>query len=217
MDIKEKKVLFLGDSITEGYGTSSIENRYTDVFARISGAEVYTYGIGGTRIARQHKPTLDKPKHDLNFVDRSLTMRDEADLIVVFGGTNDFNHGDATIGCFEDRCDTTFYGAMHTLICNLYNKYPKTRVIFMTPLHRLVEHHTTKKHNDRFVTLKDYVNVIKEVCEYYGVPVLDLYSTSGLQPNVEINRELYMTDGLHPTDLGAKRIADILYSFVRTL
>ena len=217
MNINGKKVLFLGDSITEGHGTSSIENRYTDVFARLSGAEVFNYGIGGTRIARQHKPTLDKPRHDLNFVDRSLTMNDDADLIVVFGGTNDYNHGDAPIGCFEDRCDTTFYGAMHTLICNLYNKYPQTRVIFMTPLHRLVESHTTKMQNNRFVTLKDYVSVIKEVCEYYGVPTLDLYSISGLQPNVEINRELYMTDGLHPTDLGARRIAEILDSFIRSL
>ena len=187
MKICGKKVLFLGDSITEGYGTSCEEKSYTNVFARISGAVIYNYGIGGTRIARQHKPTLDKPHHDLNFVDRSLAMNDEADLIVVFGGTNDFKHGDAPIGCFEDRCDTTFYGAMHTLICNLYNKYPTTRVVFMTPLHRTFEHHNEKMYNNRYVTLKDYVNVIREVCEYYAVPVLDLYSVSGLQPAVEIN------------------------------
>ena len=48
-----KKVIFLDDSITEGVGASCIENRYTDVFERLTETETKNYGIGGTRIAKQ--------------------------------------------------------------------------------------------------------------------------------------------------------------------
>ena len=215
MELLNKKVLFLGDSITQGVGVSAPQNRYTDVFASLSGAEVFNYGISGTRIARQINPTEASPSFDRNFVDRSLVMNDVADVVVVFGGTNDFGHGDAPIGCFNDTSDSTFYGAMHTLCRNLICKYPKALIVFMTPLHRLNEESTLKKFGQRYATLRDYVGIIKEVCEYYALPVLDLYSVSGMQPSVDVNRELYMKDGLHPTDLGAKRIAELLFSFLK--
>ena len=216
MELKGKKVLFLGDSITQGVGVSSVEHRYTDVFAKITGAEVFNYGISGTRIARQHSVS-DNRSFDQNFVDRSLRMNDEADFVVVFGGTNDYGHGDAPIGCFTDTADTTFYGAMHTLCKNLYERYPTATVLFMTPLHRLTELSTLKTYQGRYATLKDYVDIIREVCEFYAIPVLDLYSRSGMQPLIEKNRELYMKDGLHPTDAGAQRIAHMLASFIGAL
>lgn len=53
MELKNKKVLFLGDSITAGTGVSSPEKCYVSVFGKISGAIVTNYGIGGTRIAKQ--------------------------------------------------------------------------------------------------------------------------------------------------------------------
>lgn len=38
MDLKGKKILFLGDSITEGVGVTSYEKSYVSVFADLSGA-----------------------------------------------------------------------------------------------------------------------------------------------------------------------------------
>jgi lysophospholipase L1-like esterase len=52
MQIKGKKVNFLGDSITEGVGASAPEFMYVNVFERkFEPAIVRNYGIGGTRIA----------------------------------------------------------------------------------------------------------------------------------------------------------------------
>lgn len=56
MELKGKKVVFLGDSITEGVGASCAETRYVDVFASITGTNAVNYGIGGTRFAKQVKP-----------------------------------------------------------------------------------------------------------------------------------------------------------------
>ena len=47
------KLAFLGDSITEGVGASSLETNYVSQVGKMLGCEVLNYGIGGTRIARK--------------------------------------------------------------------------------------------------------------------------------------------------------------------
>lgn len=208
MEIKNKKINFLGDSITEGVGTSAPEYRYVNVFARkFSPAEVRNYGISGTRFARQTQPSAN-PRFDLDFCLRVSEMDEDADIVVVFGGTNDFGHGDAPLGSFTDRTPYTFYGACHTLMRSLIERFPNATVVVMTPLHRAVEESPNK------APLSTYVSIIREVAEYYALPVLDLYKMSGLQPQVEINRKLFVPDGLHPNDAGAEKIADRLGNFL---
>lgn len=217
MELKNKKILFLGDSITEGVGASSPEKCYVSVFGKLSGAEVKNYGIGGTRIAKQSKISLSE-ESDRDFMSRVDEMDSEADVVVVFGGTNDFGHGDSTIGDFSSRDECTFYGALHILCTSLINKYPKADIIFMTPLHRVSEDDEVNeiglKHE---VLLSGYADIIKEVAGYYSLPVLDLFNTSGIQPKVDIIREIYMPDGLHPSDSGAEKIAKRLYNFLLSL
>ena len=217
MELKNIKILFLGDSITEGVGASSTEKCYVSVFGKLSGAEVKNYGISGTRIAKQSKISLSE-ESDRDFMSRVDEMDSEADVVVIFGGTNDFGHGDSTIGDFSSRDECTFYGALHILCTSLINKYPKADIIFMTPLHRVSEDDEVNeiglKHE---VLLSGYVNIIKEVAGYYGLPVLDLFNTSGIQPKVDIIREIYMPDGLHPSDAGAEKIAKRLYNFLLSL
>lgn len=216
MELKDKKINFLGDSITEGAGASCPENNYVSVFGRLSGAEVRNYGIGGTRIAPQTKPTNEQ--WDQDFVMRADQMDDDADIVVVFGGTNDYGHGDAALGTFENTDVHTFYGALHTLCQKLINKYPYATIIFMTPLHRLDENRVINEIGIRNqAPLSGYVDIIKEVTRYYAIPTLDLYAVSGLQPEVEILKELYMPDGLHPNDAGAEKVAKCLLSFLKAL
>ena len=214
LELKKKKVFFLGDSITEGVGASEYEKSYVPVFEKLSGAEVKNYGIGGTRIARQREKTQEQ--WDKDFLGRVDEMNENADVVVVFGGTNDFGHGDAKIGNFNSRDEYTFYGAMHILCTKLINKYPDAEIIFMTPLHRLGEEEKVNEFGRmREAPLSRYVDIIKEVAGYYGLRVLDLFHTSGIQPNVDIMREKYMPDGLHPSDAGAEKIANRLYEFLR--
>ena len=94
MELKGLKINFLGDSITEGYGISSIDRVYWKLLADNDGVIARGYGISGTRIARQRVPSPE-PRWDLNFGMRVNDMDPDADVIVVFGGTNDYGHGDA--------------------------------------------------------------------------------------------------------------------------
>ena len=89
----------------------------------------------------------------------------------------------------------------------------------MTPLHRSSENELG--YNEfgvrRDHRLEDYVNAIQTIAGYYGIPVLDLFRTSGLQPAVPILKECYMPDGLHPNDVGHEKIADKLIGFLTML
>ena len=217
MELKGKKINFLGDSITFGSGVADPENIFWNVIARENGAVCRGYGIGGTRIARKRVPSAD-PVFDQDFVSRVETMDPDADVVVVFGGTNDFGHGDAPIGRMEDRSEYTFYGAMHLLCQKLLARYPDAKLVFMTPLHRLSEDVTVNEIGLPLQTnLEGFVNVEKEVARFYGIPVLDTYAMSGMQPKFMPVRERFMPDGLHPNDAGHRKMADLLIGFLRML
>ena len=215
MDLKGKKLLFLGDSITEGVGTTAPEKRYFELLkARWGLKETLGYGISGTRLAKQQMPSQN-PSFDKYFASRIGEMA-EADGVVVFGGTNDYGHGDAPIGEFSDRTPETFCGACHDLYTRLIEKYPGKPIVIMTPLHRVGEMEARTVHG-RQVTLKTYVDIIRQVAEYYSLPVCDLFKTSGLQPAVPAIQEGFVPDGLHPNDAGHEIIAQRLGNFLAAL
>lgn len=219
MEITDKKIAFLGDSITEGVGVSDPAHIYWRRIADRTGARSYGYGIGGTRIAPQHTPS-EQPAWDRYFGSRVADMIPDADIVVVFGGTNDFGHGDAALGDPRAPQPDTFCGALHQLLRDLIERYPAAQLVVMTPLHRLTEDRNAP-YNERGIrnehTLEDYVDAIATVAAYYGIPVLDLFRTSGLQPAVPAVMARYMPDGLHPNDEGHARIAERLIGFLAAL
>ena len=214
MELKGKRIAFLGDSITAGVGAGAIENRFTDVFAKMTDSVALNYGVSGTRIARQKM--ADDPFYE-DFNRRVPIMDENADVVVVFGGTNDYGHGDAPLGNMGDDTEYTFYGAVSVLCKALLVKYPRATIVFITPLHRENENTSINEFGFSHKPLSAYVKAIKEVAEYYAIPVLDLYSTSGFQPSVKEIKDIYMPDGLHPSAEGAKRIAARLKNFLQTL
>lgn len=216
MELQGKKVNFLGDSITEGVGVSEGKYRYVDQFAAKSGATVRNYGISGTRIARKHRKS-EPASFDLCFLDRVAEMDADADIVVVFGGTNDFGHGDAPLGTPDDTDEYTFYGACKSLIERLYARFPDAEIVIMTPLHRTSEAKTVNEIGLPCEPLSAFVAAEKEIAARYSVPVLDLWSVAGIQPCLPGNAAHYTADGLHPNDRGAERIADRLIGFLRTL
>lgn len=146
-------------------------------------------------------------------------MDKDADAVVVFGGTNDFGHGDAPLGTMNDRTPDTFYGALHTLYTSLLEIYTEKPIVVVTPLHRTNEDNPRGDGNKQsnVGVLKTYVDIIREVAEYYSLPVLDLYKNSGMQPKVSVIRETYIPDGLHPNDKGHMLIAEKISEFLKMI
>ena len=207
MELKDLRINFLGDSITQG-GFDTYY-RFDNIISRETGAICHNYGVSGTHIA--------KGKPD-SFCDRAPFMDYDTDLIVIFGGTNDYNYG-APIGEMSDRDDSTFYGALHTLLSYVIERVTAAKVVMVTPLHRQVEDviGTECGNPEKAGVLLDYVNAIRDVAEYYSVPVLDLYKNSGITAAIPSIMQQLMPDGLHPNDEGHKIIAHKMIKFISNL
>lgn len=211
MELTNQKINFLGDSITEGCCATAPELGYVEVMKKLYAlAEARNYGIGGTRIARQRVPS-EEAKFDQDFCSRYADMDPDADVIFVFGGTNDHGHGDAPLGCGSDRTPDTFYGACHVLFSGLQKAFPKAKIVVATPLHRVEE---SNPKTDSGAILKDYVDIIRAVAAEYSLPVLNLFETSAINPDT---MDTLTTDGLHPNDEGHTILAKEIGSFLQSL
>ena len=219
MELKGKKINFIGDSITEGARVEKEENFFPNIIKRNAGlAEARNYGVGGSRIGRVQN-IVHPSDEDFNM--RAERMDKDVDVIVVFGGTNDFGHGNIPLGEMGDNDVYTFYGAVKTLCLYLIKNFPDKTIVFMTPLHRLNEeldyNRRKEENNPNARPLVDFVNAIRETCELFSIPVLDMFKESGMPARVWAWCERYMPDGLHPNDEGQKLIAHKLQKFLENL
>ncbi|MCQ2742162.1 MAG: SGNH/GDSL hydrolase family protein [Bacilli bacterium] len=208
---------FLGDSITESAGASSPEKGYVAVASSCLGATGRNYGIGGTRIAVQKMPTLRAPLFDQTFYSRALTMEKDADVVFVFGGTNDFGHGDALMGEMDSFDPYTFCGAVNHLFAYLAKEYGKEKVVILLPIHRWDE---DSDRGDNYClkpapvgTLEDYRAVLKKDAEKYGFLVADLREALG-KPSSNKPESMFI-DGLHPNDAGHKKLGEEVAKFIK--
>ena len=214
MELKGKIINFLGDSITEGVGTSGPDYIYHAVLKKNVGLkEARNYGKSGTKIARLLEVTKDPFDQDFNL--RAPEMKKDADIVVVFGGTNDYGHATIPLGTMDNEDITTFYGGMHHLCKYLIKEYVGKTIVFMTPIHRMEE--KAFSWSGKSSDLVCFVQAIRDVCEYYSIPVLDMYKESGMNGNMQVWCDRYMPDGLHPNDFGHDIMARKLQKFLENL
>ena len=219
MELKGKKIYFLGDSITQGVGVEKSEKIFVNRIAAMTGAICKNFGVSGTKIQNMIFQYEDMARNE-SFIQRVDRMEEGADVIVVFGGTNDWGEGDGELGVMENRDSHTFYGACHTLFLKLIEKYPEAEIVVLTPLHRrreTIPQADGLRHIDNNAILVDYVNILREVAEYYSLPVLDMWKCSKLQPAVDVLKGRYMPDALHPNDAGHEIMANRIIGFLKTL
>ncbi len=217
MICNNKIINFLGDSITEGVGASCVENRFTDVLMREFGlCKANNYGVSGSRIARQLH--MSSERQDRDYCMRVKEMDENADAVVVFGGTNDYGHGEAPLGLPGDRTPFTFYGACHYLMNELLLRYAGKPIVILTPLRRFNEDNPKGSSKLKDVApLAEYRRILMEVAEYYALPILDLYTVSGIQPEDDTCGIKLLPDGLHPDDAGHALLAHEIGCYLEKL
>lgn len=208
------KINFLGDSITRGACASVEENRYSTLVCKKLGAEEKNYGISGTRIAKQKEPNPLAKEDDKDFVTRAPTMDKDADFVFVFGGTNDYGHGDVPLGNIADETQYSFYGAIKWLAEYLLSVYDKDKICFILPLHRYNEENPYGEGRKSMAgaPLSAYIQAEIEVLEYYGIEYLDFRNLFP-EPKTNTSNAL-MQDGLHPNDVGHRLLADKIVEYI---
>ncbi len=188
----------MGDSITEG--VSGTVPYPATLGTDMDFDTVRNYGVGGTAIAVRAAP-WDTNAMCIRYAD----MDNDADLITVAGGTNDFGTSVA-LGTFASTATNTFYGALHTLCAGLVAKYPTKSIIFFTPIPR----YNMNTANGQGLLFSAYVDAIIEVCEYYAIPVIDLFRSTQFRPWNEDNKTALIPDGLHPNNAGYAHMVSVL-------
>lgn len=141
---------------------------------------------------------------------------ENVDLITVFGGTNDYG-GNRKLGTINDDITaSTFYGDVKKVIDKILTAKPTVRLVFVTPLQRgkFENQPIFPNPNGGGYKLDQYAKAIKEVCEQYSIPVLDLFSSAGIN---KYNLPSYTADNLHPNDAGSERIAQMLAAFLESI
>lgn len=219
LSLKDAVIDFLGDSITQGVGVQDESKRYDNVILAKAGAKsVHNYGQSGTRIAEQITPSPNE-SFDVSFAQRAAEMNPDANVIIVFGGTNDYGHGDAPFGEMTDTEPTTYCGAVDNLMKLLKDKYPEAQIVFLTPARREGDESasTEWQKTNGGKPLKDYCEVIKQKGAQYDIPVLDVYEKLGINPNNEMDKYNYTTDGLHLNEAGHEKLADLIIEFINNL
>lgn len=130
------------------------------------------------------------------------------DIVTVLMGTNDF-------GCNIPL--NQYEKDLENLIKIMKERFPKSRIIFLTPLYR--DYYGDKVYimpgmvNYNGNSLYDYINLIKVKSKENGIELIEL--TEDEYFNKDNLRE-YTVDGLHPNSKGNRLIADKLYNAIIT-
>lgn len=190
----------LGDSISTPNLNNVSKKYWAWINERSEGMDIHNYGISGTRIT--------------NFSQRYNQMY-YSDIITVFGGVNDWGQPDPTpLGTITDTTNDTFYGALDILCKGLLTNYPKSTVIFFTPLGNkgFSPNYFYEETNSLGLTIYDYADAILNVCGKYKIPVVDTCRNSLLNPYIpEIKVECFV-DGLHLNEHGHEILSFIIES-----
>lgn len=204
IDFSDKKIACLGDSITAASNLDSEEDyqqySYPANLKELLGAEeVYNLGIGGSSIGRYWADA---------FVDRYQDIPEDADIIIVMGGTNDgFCAADKEFGSLNERAYRTFCGDLDELMRGLRENYPDADIFFATPLPNIL-HDYLMSERDYLLPQKNFADVILTLAQEYDYEVIDLYNSNLLDSHDVDIVEGYMPDGVHGNHDGYRILAE---------
>lgn len=233
--LKGLKIACLGDSITVGIGSSNEDNTYVSKLSQYGECETINLGVSGSVLCDYG--TL---YHEINRLDDNYL--ENADIVTMLIGFNDFwrtsnrptlNENYYDLGNINSNDTFTIYGALKAW-CNKIvelkklKKYENTYFVWLTPLvssnnNSFADSSTSYLKNCEYsfsdyrtrsfgYSYLDLINAIKDVAEYYDMPIFDLHSKSGIYWNndEDTNVKETLSDTCHPNDKGYDLIAKSL-------
>lgn len=199
IDFSNKKIACLGDSITYGVGGSDDGEggkiNYGYFLEEILNAkEVTTYGEGGMPLGDGYT--------DGSLINRFENIPKDTDIVIVFGGVNDFFIGKEYFGDMETKEDNTYCGSVNEMMQEMTVDYPKSDIFFVTTYKNSMEQ--VEKFDGN---LNDYMEVQRNLAEEYNINIIELYATGFMDMNIPEIKNLLGYDSIHPNDAGSMVLA----------
>lgn len=204
-----KKVVFYGDSITA-------QNKFPVIVKEYYGINAVNRGIGGSTI-------FYRSDSDMSSDTRINNIPSDADIVIVMGGTNDWGkiqiENELTYSNGFDR--TKFKGAIAYIVQHIQTQCPNAKIIWCTTIGGQNETRVTSSPTIQYLPQKDsfgqsgytFRNAEIEVCNILGIDVCDTWSC-GINGN---NAFTMIEDTVHPTDAGAKLIANYIIGHLKSV
>lgn len=203
-----KKIATFGDSITN-------MNMWQPFMAEFLGCTYTRHGIGGGTVAKtNNQEHLD----DCMYMDSRINaLESDADVILVFGGHNDWVNRapigsiptDNSLRLNDDGTVTEFVYAYSLMIKKLVLRFPNAKIFTMSCVGGRHDSRYPERDDGHYyidgLSMEDYADAVKMVSAYYGIPCIDLSSLSGIST---LNHGTYLGDEIHPNTEGGKLIAE---------
>jgi lysophospholipase L1-like esterase len=203
-----KIATFNGDSIQAGAGESPAK-AWAGRLAERNNMTVENKAIGGATLAKNTYNTDTSPRHWI--VSDIANMRADADYIILEGGTNDgalsVPVGVIRSGYNDTYDETTICGALESIFRQASLKWIGKKIGFIIS-YRNVGHQTT----DGAV-----FDNVRQICNKWSIPYLDLYNESGLNANLTDVKTAYMPDGLHLNAAGYDNTLSKVENWLKSL
>lgn len=204
-----KKVVFYGDSITA-------QNKFPVIVKEYYGINAINMGVGGSTI-------FYRSNSDMSSDTRINNIPSDADIVMIMGGTNDWGktqiEDELTYSNGFDR--TKFKGAIAYIVQHIQAQCPNAKIIWCTTIGGQNETRATSSPTIQYLPQKDmfgqsgytFRNAEIEVCNILGIEVCDTWSC-GINGN---NAYIMIGDTVHPTDAGAKLIANYIIGYLKSV
>lgn len=227
---KGKKVGYIGDSISDPNCLPHVK-RYWSFLQDWLGITPFTYSISGRQwddVPRQAEALKKEHGDEINAIVILMGTNDfYAGIPIgtwftekeekVTTGLGSASHTETRKHRTPILTNDTFKGRINKGLGRLKALFPDKQIVLLTPLHRAYATFSDdnvqpdENYQNRCGEYVDaYVQAIKEAGNVWGVSVIDLNATSGLNPLVEEQAFYFCntrTDRLHPNTQGQRRTA----------
>ena len=214
-NLYNRNIVFLGDSITAGYGVSS-GYKFTDILSEKLNANIKNMGVSGSRITHRDDDYTSFPYRLETKSAHPDIDYSNIDMLFIFGGTNDYWHAKYNIGDDNSTSYYDFKGALYNLIRYSLEELKVKQLVFVIPFEERYNDVDGYSHDYGYGTQKDFNDAIKSVCNKYGIQYIDLSSMSGIICNSKFTTTMnkYTQDGVHPNNAGHARLASIFENWI---
>lgn len=182
--LKDKKVLFLGSSVTDGMEAK--RTSFVEALEIRTGLIPIKEAVSGTTLA---------DVSDKSYISRLLNNvgEQEIDLFVCQLSTNDATKG-IELGAIKNSNGSnykteTVTGALEFIFDHVEETYGCPTIVYTNPYFDNIEY-------------SQMVDRLYELQEKWDIIIIDLFSDDSFNQLSESDRKLYMNDDIHPTRAG---------------
>ena len=223
-------MLSLGDSYTAALAgaytdgvTASQQGRFYG-FAQKNNMTLYSYGIvsstirdGSNSQGYSYQPMVTRVD---KMVSDHLDNAENVRLITFMGGANDSWETSSSLG--ENILDMNkyhIYGACHYIFSTLLSNFPKAKIlVILQPVNASRDNEGTDADGNNteamskvqysILKMQKVEKIVKEVAEFYGLPIVDCCFEWYTTANPEELGKYWGTDSLHLSDEGYTKLTE---------